>query len=128
MLWLNAASTNNDPRCVAHYFIQCIKENQGNYTFMVEKNTRITSHAGCPQVLRTDRGTENSMIAVIQPMLRNSHSDSFAREKSHIYGRSTSNQVYNNKIVIIMILTLYSLSRKSKPGGLNLENSSLNGG
>ena len=39
------------------------------------------------------------MIAVIQPMLRHNHSDSFAREKSHIYGRSTSNQV-THKIAI----------------------------
>ena len=48
---------------------------------------------GCPRVLRTDAGTENCILAMIQPMLRHKHIDCFAQEKSHMYGRSTSNQV-----------------------------------
>ena len=44
---------------------------------------------GCPTILRTDRGTENTNIA----FLRDQHDDPFAKEKSFMYGRSTSNQV-----------------------------------
>ena len=43
--------------------------------------------------MRTDCGTENYTLAMIQPMLCHDHNDDFAGEKSHIYGRSTSNQV-----------------------------------
>ena len=53
------------------------------------------------------------MIAVIQPMLRHNHSDSFAQEKSHIYGRSTSNQV-TNKIAIIMELVYIYLTLENR--------------
>lgn len=44
-------------------------------------------------VLRTDRGTENAIIAFVQPTLRSQHSDVFAAEKSFRYGKSSSNQV-----------------------------------
>lgn len=47
----------------------------------------------CPSILRTDIGTENSTIALIQPILRHGHTDSLAGENSHRYGKSTSNQV-----------------------------------
>lgn len=49
--------------------------------------------AGTPRVLRTDRGTENSIIAFVQPSLRSEHLDELAGEKSFRYGKSTSNQV-----------------------------------
>jgi len=45
-----------------------------------------------PKILRADRGTENSLISGIQPYLRDGHSDSLAREKSFMHGKSTSNQ------------------------------------
>ena len=48
---------------------------------------------GCPRLLRTDMGTENSSIAVIQPILRHHHYDSLSKSNSHRYGKSTSNQV-----------------------------------
>ena len=48
-------------------------------------------------MLRTDAGTENSLLARIQPMLRHEHTDSFSKDKSHIYGRSTSNQVQHSR-------------------------------
>ena len=48
---------------------------------------------GCPRILRTDMGTENSILAVIQPMLRHTGTDTFAGAASHRYGRSPSNQV-----------------------------------
>ena len=43
--------------------------------------------------MRTDRGTENSVIAFVQPTLRSFHQDDLAGEKSFRYGKSTSNQV-----------------------------------
>lgn len=51
------------------------------------------SFVGCPTLLRTDRGTENANVAFLQPFLRRDGEDSFAGEKSFMYGRSTSNQV-----------------------------------
>ena len=45
--------------------------------------------AGCPSVLRTDLGTENSNIAVIQPILRHYDCDSFCwRKKPSIWEES----------------------------------------
>ncbi len=48
---------------------------------------------GCPKILRSDRGTENSLISILQPILRHHHSDSLAGRRSFIYGRSIGNQV-----------------------------------
>ena len=47
----------------------------------------------CPRLLRTDPGTENSIIVVMQPMLRHNGSDPLSGANSHRYGTSTSNQV-----------------------------------
>ena len=42
---------------------------------------------GCPVILRTDTGTENTVIAVVQSYLRCEH----AGAKAHVYGSSHSN-------------------------------------
>ncbi|KAL4009634.1 hypothetical protein ACER0C_003486 [Sarotherodon galilaeus] len=47
---------------------------------------------GCPERLRADRGTENGCVEQMQMFLRRNHTDSFAGEKSFLYGRSTANQ------------------------------------
>ena len=52
---------------------------------------------GSPTIVRADRGTENVNISFIQPTLRHYHFDSFAREKSFMYGRSTANRVKTTK-------------------------------
>uniref|UniRef100_A0A1X7UFU3 Integrase core domain-containing protein n=2 Tax=Amphimedon queenslandica TaxID=400682 RepID=A0A1X7UFU3_AMPQE len=75
IMWLDASSSNNNPKFIAHYYIQCVKENEG-----------------CPQLLRTDKGSENSNLAVIQPILRHFHTDSLSGKNSHRYGKSTTNQ------------------------------------
>jgi len=49
-----------------------------------------TYYIGVPTILRADRGTENINIAFLQPFLRNNGEDSFAKEKSFMYGQSTS--------------------------------------
>ena len=58
---------------------------------------------GCPKILRTDPGTENSIVAVVQPALRHNGSDNFAGSNSHRYGKSPSNQVHIDGHVIGMI-------------------------
>ncbi|XP_062522376.1 uncharacterized protein LOC134197129 isoform X2 [Corticium candelabrum] len=75
ILWLQVAVTNNDPRVIAGYYTETVK-NVG----------------GCPRVLRADRGTENTNVAFIQPFLRHFDKDALAGEKSFWYGKSTSNQ------------------------------------
>lgn len=48
---------------------------------------------GCPQMVRMDRGTENSQVAQYQIAFRMSHADDLAAEKSVKYGSSPSNSV-----------------------------------
>lgn len=88
-------------------------------------------HVGCPRILRTDRGTENTHIAFIQPTFRHSDPDDFAGMNSHRYGRSTSNQVcfITNAIKRSSCLLLcHVLDRELSPGGDSLEKVSVNGG
>ncbi|XP_053699784.1 uncharacterized protein LOC128757644 [Synchiropus splendidus] len=75
VLWAEAYTTNNDPKVVASYFIKTV--------------SRI---GGCPERIRADRGTENGHVEQMQMFLRRNHSDSFAGDKSFLYGRSTANQ------------------------------------
>ena len=49
---------------------------------LTESETRRTSFVGCPLVLRSDLGTENSMLAYFQPFLRHDCSDRLAGTKS----------------------------------------------
>jgi hypothetical protein len=75
-MWLRVASSNNNPRFIASFYFQCVRET-----------------GGCLSLVRTDAGTENSALAVVQPILRHCHTDEFAQEKSHRYGKSITNQV-----------------------------------
>lgn len=75
VLWMEAYTTNSDPRVIADYFIQC-----------------ITSMGGCPERIRGDNGTENGHVANMQMFLRRHHTDVFAGDKSFLHGRSTGNQ------------------------------------
>ena len=90
----------------------------------------IYNFTGCPQVLRTDAGTENCLLAMIQPMLRHEHNDPFSNERSHIYGRSTSNQVSVYKFILLTPCILHTLQivRELRPGGLNCVSAIQNGG
>ena len=75
ILWLEVGVSNNNPRIVARYFLDCVKQ-----------------LGGVPRAIRGDRGTENVNIAAIQSFLRRNGTDSMAGEKSFLYGRSVSNQ------------------------------------
>lgn len=75
VLWMEAYTTNSDPKVVASYFIKT-----------------VSSIGGSPERIRADRGTENGCVEEMQIFLRCNHPDSFAGERSFLYGRSTANQ------------------------------------
>ena len=75
ILWLNVASSNNDPKIIASYFINCVKELEI-----------------IPQLLRADRGSENVIAGGIQRFMRRRFTDSLAGHGSFRYGPSTRNQ------------------------------------
>ena len=96
-MWLRVASSNNNPRFIASFYFQCVRETGGSFREEELKYIAILRnvmfHAGCLSLVRTDAGTENSALAVVQPILRHCHTDEFAQEKSHRYGKSITNQV-----------------------------------
>lgn len=75
IMWLEVGRSNNNPRLIASYFLDCVKE-----------------LVGVPRIIRGDQGTENVNVAAIQCFFRYDDQDDFAGEKSFLYGRSVSNQ------------------------------------
>lgn len=77
VMWLKAGSNSNNPRIIAGYYYQTVKE-----------------RGGCPQTLRADMGTENSMIEEIQIYLRDSHATGNENYTlpAFLYGTSPNNQ------------------------------------
>ena len=92
IMWAQTAYSNNNPNIIAKYYLETVETIDGKYGLEVTSELNYIL-SGCPSIMRTDRGTENSIIAFLQPTLRHTHSDAFAREKSFQYGRSTANQV-----------------------------------
>lgn len=75
ILWLEASSSNNDPKIVGRYYIDFLK-----------KLGRV------PRCVRSDAGTENVIIRDLQIALRLAHDDTNAGCRSFLEGRSTGNQ------------------------------------
>lgn len=75
ILWLEVASSNNDPAIVAKYYVDYVRH-----------------ISGTARVIRGDKGTENTNIAAIQRYFRSLGEDSFSGDKSFMYGKSTTNQ------------------------------------
>ena len=75
ILWLKVLSTNNDPKVIADVFVKHIS------------NVLIT-----PQIIWSDRGSENVVIDALQRYFRRNFEDSSSGEKSFRYGASTANQ------------------------------------
>ena len=67
--------SNNNPKVVAQLYLDTVR-----------------SVEGCPQVLRSDCGTENVIVAGMQAYFRATGNDEFSGAKSHQYGSSPSNQ------------------------------------
>ena len=68
IVWLHANTTNNDPRVIAGYYIDAVKE-----------------CGGCPRTVRADMGTENVNVEQMQIFLREV-------QHSFVYGKSVHNQ------------------------------------
>jgi hypothetical protein len=76
IIWLEVASTNNDPFVVCGYFADAIRQ-----------------VGGLANVVRADRGTENVNVEQMQSFLRDANNDERARmNTTFLYGRSTANQ------------------------------------
>uniref|UniRef100_A0ABD2XPS9 Integrase core domain-containing protein n=1 Tax=Trichogramma kaykai TaxID=54128 RepID=A0ABD2XPS9_9HYME len=72
---MNVASTNNNPEVIAYYYLQS-----------------LLSHKCVPSVVRSDKGTENTLIELIQIALRFHDKDSRAGYGSFLKGKSTANE------------------------------------
>lgn len=75
LLWLKVGSSNNNPAVILNYYLDCVKELKG-----------------VPRRIRSDNGTENTRVAATHRVFREDDNDSFAGEKSFMFGKSTSNQ------------------------------------
>lgn len=75
LMWLTAATSNNNPEIIGYYYLQAIKK-----------------YKCLPSILRSDFGTENTLIKDLQQALRSGHDDANSGEKSFLLGKSTHNQ------------------------------------
>ena len=75
ILWLKVASSNNNPKFIASYFLETVE----NLSLI-------------PRCIRADRGSENTTIAGIQRYFRRNVNDSSCGQRSFLFGPSTSNQ------------------------------------
>ena len=87
---------NNDPRIIAEYYMEAITTTGGMKVItnvLCFSNVIMICFSGVPTIIRADRGTENSIVAFLQPAFRHDHTDYHAGERSFQYGRSSANQV-----------------------------------
>ncbi len=75
ILWLEVGPSNSDPRIIASYYLQTVRQLQ------------------CvPCMLRCDLGTENKHLEKLQPFFTERYDDPYSGEASFLYGKSTANQ------------------------------------
>ena len=75
VLWLKTSTTNNNPKVIAYYYLKCVQ------------------NLNCvPSVVRSDKGTENTIVEILQQGLRHYHTDEYSKGKSFIKGKSTANE------------------------------------
>ncbi|CAH3181910.1 unnamed protein product, partial [Porites lobata] len=67
--------TNKNPEVIAKYYLEAVKQS-----------------GGVPRKIRSDDGTENSVIEAIHTYLRSAHNDENAGMGCFAFGRSTANQ------------------------------------
>lgn len=75
VMWLHVSTTNNKPQVIAYYYLQCLEE----FNLI-------------PSLIRSDRGTENTVIDILHMGLRYYHEDEDAGCKSFLKGKSTANE------------------------------------
>ena len=61
LIWFKVTGTNNDPAVVAGFFLEAVQ-----------------SAGGCPTIVTTDNGTENTVMASVQSYLRSDSQDEHA--------------------------------------------------
>ena len=74
ILWLEVGSTNNNPNVIVDYFLSTVQQ-----------------LGGVPRVVRTDKGTENMWVSIIQRLLRHNNGDDLAGDNSVVQGKSSAN-------------------------------------
>ena len=75
LLWLEVSTTNKHPNVIVDYFPNTVEQ-----------------LGGVPRLVRTDKGTENIWISVMQRLLRMDQNDNLPGFKSFIEGKSSANQ------------------------------------
>ena len=77
LIWLEVGPTNNNPEVIAKFYLDAVKQ-----------------VGGLPRKIRSDDGTENSMVEAIHAFFRSSHSDEDAGVGCFLIGRLTANQLH----------------------------------
>ena len=75
LIWLEVNLTNNNPEVITKFYLDAVKQ-----------------VGGLLRKVRSDDGTENSMVAAVHTFLRSSHSDEDAGLGCFLPGRSTADQ------------------------------------
>ena len=75
LIWLEVGPTNQNPEVIGKYYLGAILQ-----------------IGGVPQKMRSDDGTENSIVEALQIFLRSQHNDEHSGLASFSIGTSTSNQ------------------------------------
>lgn len=75
LIWLEVGPTNKNPDVIAKYYLDAAKQLDG-----------------IPRKIRSDDGTENSLIEAVHTFLRSEHADTDGGIGSFAIGRSTANQ------------------------------------
>jgi hypothetical protein len=75
LIWLEVGPTNKNPEVIGKYYLDA--------TLQI---------GGVPQKMRSDDGTENSIVEALQIFLRSQHDDEYSGLASFSIGTSTSNQ------------------------------------
>lgn len=113
------ATSNHNPKYICRYYLETLEKLGGSYSYNYHGNPEFLL-IGCPAILRSDYGTENSILAAIQIALRYEHGDSLAKERSFIYGPSKNNVVCvsfsTNCDMLIIIFFIHSELRAGGPG------------
>jgi len=75
IIWLKVAPTNKDPKIIASYYLKAVEELNG-----------------LPTKIRSDDGSENSIIQPIHIALRTAHQNDLSILSSYLIGTSPANQ------------------------------------
>ena len=76
ILWLHTGSSNNNPRVIVSYYLDCV--------------SKLIN--AIPMIVKSDQGTENVVLAGIQQYFQHNDTDQFAGRNSFRYGTLTANQ------------------------------------